>query len=536
LRDKDFEERVKENPYDTQVIGEVAQSWGDVIEGFNDLIGKTAKKLHTLVADDFSRAVAEADKAAGVVPPTQRRPPESAATAGDRQAPHRLPSGPLMWLEVATMLAGGRPAQDVTTLVKERGIAFDADPEALWSLEALGASDAFLQAVREARVEDYYEPDPATWADFSAEAEYTFGRVLDSRPANPVLHYGLARSLDGQEKSDAAIAEYREVLRLKPDFETARVNLGVARGRSGDLKGAITELREAVRLNPGNVLAHENLGVALDANGDLDGSIAEHREAVRLKPDSVHARVNLGLALDEMGNLDGSIIEFREAVRLAPRYARAHYALGAALGRKGDLPGGRLELQEALRLNPNHALTHYVLGNVFRLEGDLEGAATEYRQALRLQPDFPECESGLTAVSDLAGKPGAAEKESRKAVRKNPQDPFAHNALGVALLRKGDLKGANQEFRAALGLKGDYSEANLGAALIQKGEVEEGVAELREAVRLKPDLAETHFLLGQTLERKGDKAGALEAYRQAYTLAPQHPEYKAKYEELSGRE
>jgi Flp pilus assembly protein TadD len=200
-------------------------------------------------------------------------------------------------------------------------------------------------------------------------------------------------------------------------------------------------------------------------------------------------------------------------------------------------------LQEALRLNPNDALTHYVLGNVLGNQGDLNGAAAEYRQALRLQPDFPEAESNLAAVlrvteDDFLREPGAAEKESRKAVRNNPADPFAHNALGVALLREGDLNGAIKEFREAVRLKGDYWEAhaNLGAVLAQEGKFEEGIAELREALRLKPDLADTHFLLGQTLERKGDKAGALEAFRQAYALAPQNPEYKAKYEELLRQE
>ena len=57
-----------------------------------------------------------------------------------------------------------------------------------------------------------------------------------------------------------------------------------------------------------------------------------------------------------------------------------------------------------------------------------------------------------------------------------------------------------------------------------------------EARRQKPDLAGTHFLLGMAIKRKGDKAAAMEPFRQAYPLAPQKPEYEANYERLLRRE
>jgi Flp pilus assembly protein TadD len=49
-------------------------------------------------------------------------------------------------------------------------------------------------------------------------------------------------------------------------------------------------------------------------------------------------------------------------------------------------------------------------------------------------------------------------------------------------------------------------------------------------------LTGTHFLQGMALEKKGNKAGAMQAFRQAYPLAPQKPEYNANYEGLLRRE
>ena len=48
---------------------------------------------------------------------------------------------------------------------------------------------------------------------------------------------------------------------------------------------AIAEYREAIRLKPDFAEAHNNLGNALQAKGKLDEAIAEYREAIRLKPD-----------------------------------------------------------------------------------------------------------------------------------------------------------------------------------------------------------------------------------------------------------
>ena len=65
---------------------------------------------------------------------------------------------------------------------------------------------------------------------------------------------------------------------------------------------AIGEYREALRLKPDYAEAHNNLGVALEDRGSLDGAIAEYREALRLKPDFPQGRVGLGRSLEKQRN------------------------------------------------------------------------------------------------------------------------------------------------------------------------------------------------------------------------------------------
>jgi Flp pilus assembly protein TadD len=60
----------------------------------------------------------------------------------------------------------------------------------------------------------------------------------------------------------------------RPDAE-AHFNLGNALRAQGKTDEAIAEFREAIRLKPDHASAHTNLGNALDAQGKTDLAIAE---------------------------------------------------------------------------------------------------------------------------------------------------------------------------------------------------------------------------------------------------------------------
>lgn len=65
--------------------------------------------------------------------------------------------------------------------------------------------------------------------------------------------------------------EFREAIRLKPDYANAHYNLGFALSDKGELDGAIAEFREALRLNPDYEAAHYQLGAALFIKGNWTG-------------------------------------------------------------------------------------------------------------------------------------------------------------------------------------------------------------------------------------------------------------------------
>jgi tetratricopeptide (TPR) repeat protein len=75
---------------------------------------------------------------------------------------------------------------------------------------------------------------------------------------------------------------------LKPDLTPAHNNLGLALRDSGNLEAAIASFKEALRLNRKYAPAHFNLGLVLEKQGDLDVALAAYEMAAMLGPEHQH--------------------------------------------------------------------------------------------------------------------------------------------------------------------------------------------------------------------------------------------------------
>jgi len=84
-----------------------------------------------------------------------------------------------------------------------------------------------------------------------------------------IAHMNLAVKLDGEGKADEAMREYKEAIRISPNFAEAHSNFGVLLRDRGDLDGAIREYRIAIVLKPGLAQAHNNLAIALYFKGSF---------------------------------------------------------------------------------------------------------------------------------------------------------------------------------------------------------------------------------------------------------------------------
>src|SRR5438094_145131 len=274
----------------------------------------------------------------------------------------------------------------------------------------------------------------------------------------PEFQDALRGLVPGQVSPILKVNEEYLLLKLASEAET-HAAFGCELAEQRKLDAAVSEFREALRINPQYAQAHYYLGAALfELDNGVDEALVELREAIRLNPENAEAHNTLGLALLEQGSVDEAMSEYREVLRIDPQYAEAHYNLGNALDDQERPEAAAAEYREALRINPGLAQAHYNLGVALKRLGNVDEAVDEYHEALRLKPDLAQAHHALGKALDDQGKRDQAIEQYHEALRLNPGLALAHYNLGNCLRQKGDRAGAAREFRAFLNLAENSSE------------------------------------------------------------------------------
>jgi Flp pilus assembly protein TadD len=278
-----------------------------------------------------------------------------------------------------------------------------------------------------------------TWQQIGhwKDSETLFRHALEVTENNYIAHYNLGDALLKKSQTDAAISQYQEALRLKPDYAEAQNNLATALVEKGQIDDAIRQYQEVIRLKPDDADVHYNLGNALLKKGEIDEAISQLQAATRLKPDDADAHYNLGTALDKKGQLDPAISQYQEATRLKPDNAVAHNNLGNALVKRGQADEAISQFNEAIRLKPNEADTHYNLGIAFGRKGQTEEAIHQFQETVRLKPDDANAHYNLGIALVKRGQTDEAISQFQEAIRLRPDDADARNNLRNALLKTG---------------------------------------------------------------------------------------------------
>ncbi len=166
------------------------------------------------------------------------------------------------------------------------------------------------------------------------------------------------------------------------------------------------------------------------------------------------------------------------------RDAALEYYLGFADTGEAD----ESVLQRILDMDPDQAVARYRLGEAYREKGEYVEAREQYERALEVDPDFVAAYIGQGDVALAEGLYGRATEHYREALDRNPDSLSLKVKLADAYHRDGDLDRAEELLQALLA----EDERNVTAMT----------------------------LMGDVLMERGDPAGALDQYQQAYERNP----------------
>jgi tetratricopeptide (TPR) repeat protein len=255
-------------------------------------------------------------------------------------------------------------------------------------------------------------------------------------------------------------------------------------------------------LDPKDVVEIADLldrGRELRKNGQPGEALTIAEEILRKNPENV-------LALSLRG----------QALLSQKRFRDAAAAFGAAVAR-----------------NPKLAANRFDLGSSLAGAGDTTQAEAEWRRAIELEPHFAEPRASLIAAARERGDVAGALTLAKEAAASGTESAELNFEIGLAYAIAEDRAAAKRWFESAVRLRPDYVAAlsNLGRIAYDDRRFDEALARFRAASAAAPGEAMFHEQIAVILlDDKHDRAGALDAYREA--LAVEHdPQEQARLEQ-----
>lgn len=218
---------------------------------------------------------------------------------------------------------------------------------------------------------------------------------------DPAIYGNFANLLDDLGEHDEAIRNYREALKLRPDFPDTLVNLGLVCLRQGRLAEAKSFLQRAVEISPGDVRAWHGFAMSCRAVHDLDQASVAIEKALALKPDTPSLLHIRALIAAERG--EPAVAHYRQALEAQP--GNLELRLGEAIARseEGDMQDGIAAINGFSAARPDWVQAHAAFAKLSWEAGDTGGFTRGFRRAIAVRPLDPELRVTLIGILMKAG-------------------------------------------------------------------------------------------------------------------------------------
>lgn len=318
------------------------------------------------------------------------------------------------------------------------------------------------------------------------EAAEAYTRALAGNRNDPELRFNLAFTLARTGDESGSLEQYREVIRLAPDFPRGHFFLGITLFQLGRWDEAAPPLREAMARGQNDFYVSYYLGSALLKLEDQVSARRHLSVAVQLDPQ--HPGVHFQLAalhrvagektqaMQELrafrdltsrqeaewradaleqaarralqqGDVAQGISALRQAFDGRPSVSAARN-LALAYFQQGNLAEARSLLEKSLELAPKDGPTHNYLGLLEAREGNMRLAEQYFEQAARFDPALVDALYNAGVVAARSGRPERAVDHLLGAVKRS-DTPRVREALAMALVDAGRMEEAQEQFEAA---------------------------------------------------------------------------------------
>ncbi|HVW78694.1 MAG TPA: tetratricopeptide repeat protein [Alloacidobacterium sp.] len=182
---------------------------------------------------------------------------------------------------------------------------------------------------------------------YSDLAEKTMLTMALAAPDSAQMHQIMARELARHDDQAAAIANYREALRINPNLSDADFELGELLYNSTEdalRSQAEAEFKASLAKNPANAKAMLMLGIIASKREDTKTAYDYESRAYELQPDDSDIDLELAKLLVSMNQNQKAEQLLKHAIEIDPTNYVAHYRLAALYRRQGNTEAANQEI------------------------------------------------------------------------------------------------------------------------------------------------------------------------------------------------
>ena len=365
----------------------------------------------------------------------------------------------------------------------------------------------------------------------SNRAFQELSRTVELTPENYRAHTDLANMLvtvrnpDGSLSSDAfkQAKTHLDLLRDKqpnnPETHEAWANYYAAQN---NLTAAMQEVQQTVALDPSRSESYLLLALLQLRSNMTDQAEASFKKAVQADPSAMNAQLALGGFYQSHNRLAEAEQQFRHGIDIDPKNSAPRAALVRLLMQQGKRDEAESFLRQTKKDLPDSAEGYRMLGDYYFAVGDLDKAVAEYSSLQRDHPKDLQVKKNYIQILILKDRLDEAGKLNNEILKSTPHDVDALVYKGQIQLRQNDAAGAVQSLQSALQSDSNSAVAHyqLGLAYSRQRDLHRAESEWREAVRLKPDLTEAQRLIAGLEISRGEVDAVMQTANQIIQAQP----------------
>lgn len=187
-----------------------------------------------------------------------------------------------------------------------------------------------------------------------ADVETIWQDTIQKNPTCSMAHHNLGVVLQQQGRVSEAELEFRQVLKIDPDDNPAKLNLAnVFSAQEKLAEKALVLYEQILASDPRDLSARFNLANTLDRLHRTDEAVAQYQELLAIDKGHQLGRLNLAALLMEQDKWDAAREQLLELLKIAPELQSAHLNLAIVCHHDRNRERAIFHANEGMRLAPD---------------------------------------------------------------------------------------------------------------------------------------------------------------------------------------